>query len=46
MKKGDVILELDKSLEAIEVTRTKAVMDQNKKVYDSALQLAGDHEVG
>lgn len=40
VKKGDVILELDKSLEAIEVTRTKAVMDQNKKVYDSTLQLS------
>ncbi len=39
VKKGDVILELDKNLEAIEVTRTEAIMDQNKKVYDSTLQL-------
>ncbi|HEY3760692.1 MAG TPA: efflux RND transporter periplasmic adaptor subunit [Verrucomicrobiae bacterium] len=39
VKKGDVILELDKNLEAIEVTRTKAVMDQNQKVYESTLQL-------
>ena len=39
VKKGDVILELDKRLEAIEVTRTKAVMDQNQKVYQATLQL-------
>lgn len=40
VKKGDVILELDKRLEALEVQRRKAVMDQNKMVYDSTKQLA------
>jgi membrane fusion protein (multidrug efflux system) len=39
VKKGDVILELDKNLQATEVDRTKAVLDQNKKVYDSTQQL-------
>ncbi|HEY1660826.1 MAG TPA: efflux RND transporter periplasmic adaptor subunit [Verrucomicrobiae bacterium] len=39
VKKGDVILELDKNLEAIEVTRTEAIMTQNKTVYESTLQL-------
>lgn len=39
VKKGDVILELDKNLEAIEVKRTQAIMEQNKMVYDSTLQL-------
>ena len=39
VKKGDVILELDKKLEAIEVMRTQAIMEQNKMVYDSTLQL-------
>jgi len=40
VKKGDVILELDKNLETLEVTRRKAVMDQNKMVYDSTRELA------
>lgn len=40
VKKGDVILELDKNLEMLEVTRRKAVMDQNKMVYDSTRQLS------
>ncbi len=40
VKKGDVILELDKDLETLEVTRRKAVMDQNKKVFDSTRQLS------
>jgi RND family efflux transporter MFP subunit len=39
VKKGDVILELNKNLEAIEVQRTKAIMEQNEKVYNSTLQL-------
>lgn len=39
VKKGDVILELDKNLQAIEVTRTQAIMEQNKQVYESTLQL-------
>lgn len=40
VKKGDVILELDKNLETLEVTRRKAVMDQNKMVFDSTRELA------
>ena len=40
VKKGDVILELDKNLETLEVARRKAVMDQNKMVFDSTRQLA------
>jgi membrane fusion protein (multidrug efflux system) len=40
VKKGDLILELDKTLETLEVTRRKAVMDQNKQVYDSTLALS------
>ncbi len=40
IKKGDVILELDKNLETLEVSRRKAVMDQNKMVYDSTLALS------
>src|SRR6202012_934931 len=32
IKKGDTILELDKSLETIEVERRKAVMDQDKMI--------------
>ena len=40
VKKGDVILELDKNLETLEVTRRKAVMEQNKMVYDSTRQLS------
>jgi len=40
VKKGEVILELDKSLETFEVQRRKAVMDQNKMVYDSTLALS------
>lgn len=38
--KGDVILELDKNLENIEVTRRKAVMDQDKMIYDSTRELS------
>ena len=40
VKKGDAILELDKKLETFEVTRRKAVMDQDKMVYDSTLTLS------
>ena len=40
VKKGDVILELDKKSETFEVSRRKAVMDKNKMVYDSTRQLA------
>lgn len=40
VKKGDVILELDKNLETLEVTRRKAVMEQNKMVFDSTKELA------
>ena len=39
VKKGDAILELDKRLETFEVTRRKAVMQQNKTVFDSTLRL-------
>jgi RND family efflux transporter MFP subunit len=35
VKKGDVILELDKKLEELEVQRRQAVMDQNKMEADS-----------
>ncbi|MGO8765096.1 MAG: efflux RND transporter periplasmic adaptor subunit [Limisphaerales bacterium] len=35
VKKGDVILELDKNLETLEVQRYQAVMDQAKMIFDS-----------
>lgn len=40
VKKGDVILELDKNLEALEVQRRKAVMEQDKMIYDSTSSLS------
>jgi membrane fusion protein (multidrug efflux system) len=40
VKKGDVILELDKNLETLDVARRKAVMDQNKMIFDSTRQLS------
>ncbi len=40
VKKGDMILELDKNLETLEVARRKAIMDQNKMVFDSTRQLS------
>jgi len=40
VKKGDVILELDKNLETLEVARRKAVRDQNQMVYESTQQLS------
>ncbi|HEY4416358.1 MAG TPA: efflux RND transporter periplasmic adaptor subunit [Verrucomicrobiae bacterium] len=40
VKKGDAILELDKSLETIEVERRQAVMDQDKMIYESTAELA------
>lgn len=39
VKKGDVILELDKRLEELEVQRRAAVMDQNKMQLDSTRAL-------
>lgn len=42
VKKGDVILELDKNLETIEVKRREAVMNQDKMVYNSTLELSHD----
>jgi RND family efflux transporter MFP subunit len=39
VKKGDVILELDKRLEELEVQRRRAVMDQNKMELDSTRTL-------
>jgi len=38
-KEGDVIMELDTRLEEFEVTRRKAVMEQDKAVMDSTEQL-------
>lgn len=38
-KKGQVILELDTKLEELEVTRRKAVMEQDKTVLDSTQEL-------
>jgi RND family efflux transporter MFP subunit len=40
VKKGDVIIELDKRLEELEVDRRKAVMDQNKMTFESTRTLA------
>jgi RND family efflux transporter MFP subunit len=40
VKKGDVIIELDKRLEELEVERRKAVMDQNKMTFESTRTLA------
>lgn len=40
VKKGDVIVELDKRLEELEVERRKAVMDQNKMTFESTRTLA------
>jgi RND family efflux transporter MFP subunit len=40
VKKEDVILELDKRLETLEVARRKAVMDQNKMVFNSTRLLS------
>src|SRR5882757_7617277 len=39
VKKGDVILELDKRLEEFEVERRKAVMNQNKMEFESTRAL-------
>jgi membrane fusion protein (multidrug efflux system) len=39
VKKGDVILELDKNLETLEVQRRKAVMEQSKMVFESTSNL-------
>jgi len=40
VKKGDVIVELDKQLEQLEVERRKAVMDQNKMTFESTRTLS------
>ncbi len=40
IQKGDVILELDKNLETLEVARRKAIADQNKTVFDSTRELS------
>jgi RND family efflux transporter MFP subunit len=40
VKKGEVIIELDKRLEELEVERRKAVMDQNKMTFESTRTLA------
>jgi RND family efflux transporter MFP subunit len=39
VKKGDVIIELDKRLEELEVERRKAIMNQNKMELDSTRSL-------
>jgi len=39
VKKGDVILELDKRMEELEVERRKAVMNQNKMEFESTRAL-------
>jgi RND family efflux transporter MFP subunit len=39
VKKGDVVLELDKKLEEFEAARRKAEMDQTKAEFDSTRQL-------
>lgn len=39
VKKGDIILELDKRLEELEVERRKAVMNQNKMEFESTRAL-------
>jgi RND family efflux transporter MFP subunit len=40
VKQGDVILELDKNLEKLEVERRKAIMDQDKMIHDSTRELS------
>jgi membrane fusion protein (multidrug efflux system) len=40
VKQGDVILELDKNLEKLEVERRKAIMDQDKMIHDSTQELS------
>src|ERR1700722_263287 len=40
VKKGDVILELDKELETLEVQRRKAVMEQDAMIFESTSNLA------
>ena len=40
VKKGDVILELDKNLEALEVERRKAMMEQDKMIFETTSNLA------
>jgi RND family efflux transporter MFP subunit len=40
IQKGDVILELDKNLEALEVQKSKATMEQNKMIFETTSNLA------
>lgn len=40
VKKGDVILELDKNLETLEVQRRRAVMEQDQMIFESTSNLA------
>ena len=40
VKKGDVILELDKSLETLEVQRRKAVVEQDQMIFESTSNLS------
>lgn len=40
VKKGDVILELDKNLESLEVQRRKAMMEQRQMVYETTSNLS------
>lgn len=41
VRKGDVVVELDRKLEEFEAARRKAVMEQMKKEFDSTKQLRG-----
>lgn len=40
VKKGDVILELDKNMEALEVQKTRATMEQDKMIFETTSNLA------
>jgi RND family efflux transporter MFP subunit len=40
IQKGDVILELDKNLEALEVEKSKATMEQDKMIFETTSNLS------
>jgi RND family efflux transporter MFP subunit len=40
VQKGDVILELDKNLEALEVEKTKATMEQDQMIFETTSNLS------
>ena len=40
VKKGDVILELDKNLESLEAQRRKAMMEQRQMIYETTSNLS------